>query len=77
MMVIILVGQQLTGASNNILSKEYDPRVGSGKHEHLVHWMKTTIPVFMYLLVNIENLYHLKTPVIQPPLPEDVPPTPI
>jgi Zinc carboxypeptidase len=49
----------------------------AGKHDHLVHWMKTTIPVFMYLLVNIDNLREWRTPDIQPPLPEGVPPEPL
>jgi len=51
-----------------ILSKEYDPWFGHGKHDHLVHWMETTLPVFMYLLVNIQNLHEWKIPDIQPPL---------
>jgi len=59
-----------------ICSIEYDPWIG-GKHDHLVHWMKTTIPVFMYLLVNIDNLRQWRTPDIQPPLPEGVPPPPL
>ena len=50
---------------------------GGGKHDHLVHWMKTTLPVFMYLLVNIDNLREWKTPDIQPSLPEGVPPQPL
>ena len=60
-----------------ILSKDYEPGAGGGKHDSLVHWMKTTIPVFMYLLVNIENLHNWKTPDIQPLLPEGVPPEPL
>jgi hypothetical protein len=36
--------------------------------------MKTTLPVFMYLLVNIDNLHQWRTPDIQPSLPESVPP---
>jgi hypothetical protein len=48
-----------------------------GKHDHLVHWVKTTIPVFMYLLVNIDNLRLWRTPDIQPLLPEGVPPEPL
>ncbi|UCF13253.1 MAG: hypothetical protein JSW06_03070, partial [Thermoplasmatales archaeon] len=59
-----------------ILSHDYDPWIG-GKHDHLVHWMNTTLPVFMYLLVNIDNLRQWKTPDIQPPLPEGVPPMPL
>ena len=71
-----------------ILSENYFPSTGDwipwdkaylgvGKHDHLIHWMKTTIPVFMYLLVNIDNLRQWKTPDIQPPLPEGVPPEPL
>ncbi len=60
-----------------ILSKAYEPGAGGGKHDNLVHWMKTTLPVFMYLLVNIENLHNWKTPDIQPSLPDGVPPTPL
>lgn len=60
-----------------ILSIEYEPWFGGGRHDHLVHWMKTTLPVFMYLLVNIENLYNWNIPEIQPPLPKGVPPPPI
>jgi len=60
-----------------ILSWDYDSYPGGGKHDHLVHWMKTTIPFFMYLLVNIDNLREWKTPDIQPSLPEGVPPEPL
>ena len=60
-----------------ILSIDYDPWYGEHKHDHLVHWMKTTIPVFMYLIVNIDNLREWKTPDNQPLLPEGVPPTPL
>jgi hypothetical protein len=57
-----------------LLSVDYDAFYGVKKHDHLVHWMQTTLPVFMYLLVNIDNLREWKTPDIQPPLPEGVPP---
>ena len=60
-----------------MLSIDYDPWIGAGKHDNLVHWMKTTLPVFMYLLVNIDNLHEWKTPDIQPSLPEGVPPEPL
>ncbi len=60
-----------------ILSQEYDPYFWPGKHDHLVHWMKTTVPVFMYLLENIENLYNWKIPYIEPSLPEGIPPQPL
>jgi len=61
-----------------ILSLDYESfRTGEIRHDHLVHWMKTTIPVFMYLLVNIDNLRKWRTPDIQPSLPEGVPPVPL
>jgi hypothetical protein len=39
--------------------------------------MQTTLPVFMYLLVNINNFGPWRTPDIQPLLPEGVPPEPL
>jgi predicted deacylase len=60
-----------------ILSHDYDPGPGKGKHDNLVHWMETTLPVFMYLLVNIDNLRQWRTPDVQPSLPEGVPPEPL
>jgi hypothetical protein len=61
----------------DFLPFDYDPGVGGGKHDHLVHWMETTLPVFMYLLVNIDNLRLWRTPDIQPLLPKGVPPEPL
>jgi len=58
-----------------LLSRDYEPWLDQGKHDNLVHWMKTGLPVFMYLLVNIENLNNWETPDIQPSLPEGVPPS--
>jgi hypothetical protein len=60
-----------------ILSEDYDAWTGEHKHDHLVHWMKTTLPFFMYLLVNIENLHNWDIPNIQPQLPKGIPPEPI
>jgi hypothetical protein len=61
-----------------ILSKKYEPGFfGGGPHDRLVHWMKTTLPVFLYLLVNIENLHNWDIPDIEPFLPEGVPPPPL
>ena len=60
-----------------ILSPDYEPYMGKGIHDHLVHWMNTTLPFFMYLLVNIDNLHEWRTPDIQPSLPEGVPPEPL
>jgi len=60
-----------------ILSQDYEPAAGGGKHNMLVHWMKTTLPVFMFLLVNIENLNNWETPNIQPLLPDGIPPEPL
>jgi len=60
-----------------ILSLDYDAWEGDWKHDNLVHWMKTTLPIFMYLLVNIENLHNWEIPDIQPSLPADIPPEPL
>lgn len=60
-----------------ILSQDYEPGAGGGKHDNLVHWMKSTLPIFMYLLVNTDNLREWRTPDIQPSLPEGVPPEPL
>jgi hypothetical protein len=60
-----------------LLSRDYEPWLDQGKHDNLVHWMKTGLPVFMYLLVNIEKLNNWETPDIQPSLPEGVPPSPL
>ena len=60
------------------LNPDYEPGyTPGGRHDHLVHWMNTTLPVFMYLLVNIENLHNWNTPDIEPSLPEGVPPPPL
>ena len=60
-----------------MLSHDYEPWMGAGKHDHLVHWMKTALPFFMYLLVNIDNLRHWKVPDVLFPLPDGVPPVPL
>jgi len=60
-----------------ILSQDYEMWMGKGKHDSLIHWMKTTLPFFMFLLVNIDNLRQWRTPDIQPSLPEGVPPEPL
>jgi carboxypeptidase T len=60
-----------------MLSQDYEPWYGHGRHDGLVHWMKTTLPVFIYLLANIENLHDWKTPDIKPSLPVGVPPIPL
>jgi hypothetical protein len=57
-----------------LLTMDYYSYQGKWKHDHLVHWMKTSLPFFMYLLVNIENLNNWKIPEIEPVLPEGVPP---
>lgn len=60
------------------LNPDYEPGyTPGGRHDHLVHWMNTTLPIFMYLLVNIEKLYNWDIPDIYPPLPEGVPPPPL
>jgi len=60
-----------------LLNQDYEPMYGHGKHDHLVHWMQTTLPVFMYLLMNIKPLYHWQIPDIEPLLPEGIPPEPM
>jgi carboxypeptidase T len=60
-----------------ILTSDYDPWFWHGKHDHLVHWMNTTLPVFMYLLANIENFHDWDIPDIAPLLPDGVPPPPL
>ncbi|HEC81018.1 MAG TPA: DUF2817 domain-containing protein [Thermoplasmatales archaeon] len=60
-----------------ILSRDYEPGSGGGKHDHLVHWMKTTLPFFLYLLVNVDNLHDWEIPGRQPSLPEGIPPPPL
>jgi len=60
-----------------LLTMDYYNLEGKWKHDHLVHWMKTSLPFFMYLLVNIENLHNWEIPDIQPSLPEGVPPPPL
>jgi hypothetical protein len=63
--------------SLDYLSGDYDPIAKTGKHDHLIHWMNTTIPFFMYLLMNTENLYNWEIPENEPLLPEGVPPPPL
>jgi hypothetical protein len=60
-----------------LLPNDYEPSYSGGKHDSLVHWMEITLPVFMYLIMNIDNLREWKTPDIQPSLPECVPPEPL
>jgi hypothetical protein len=60
-----------------ILSEDYEMWMGTGKHDNLVHWMQTTLPVFMYFLVNIESLNNWQIPETEPPLPSGVPPSPL
>jgi carboxypeptidase T len=60
-----------------ILTPNLDPWFSHGKHNNLVHWMNTTLPIFMYLLVNIEKFHDWDTPDIEPLLPDGVPPPPL
>jgi len=60
-----------------LLTPDLDPVFGHGAHNHLVHWMNTSLPVYLYLLVNIENFHNWNIPDIEPSLPEGVPPPPI
>lgn len=55
-----------------LLSFDYDPMFGHGVHEDLSYWMKTTLPVFLYLLVNIEDLNQWQMPSKYPLLPEEL-----
>lgn len=58
-----------------LLNMDYEPWYrGGGKHDHLVHWMKASLPVLMYLIVNIENLHGWEKPKVEPSFPEGVPP---
>jgi len=60
-----------------LLNPNYEPAAGHGRHDNLTHWMKTGLPVLLYMLVNIENLHNWETPDIEPSLPEGVPPEPL
>lgn len=60
-----------------ILTPDYGRYTGEDKHDNLVHWMKSALPFFMYLIVNIENLNSWQIPDIQPPLPDGIPPDPL
>jgi hypothetical protein len=60
-----------------LLSLDYEPWLGAGRHDHLVHWMKASLPVLLYLLENIENLHDWRTPDVQPILPYGTPPPPL
>jgi hypothetical protein len=60
-----------------LLNSDYEPWYSHGKHDSLVHWMQTALPVFLYLLVNIECLDDWKMPVYEPVLPEGIPPPPL
>ena len=60
-----------------MLNTDYEPMFEHGKHDNLVHWMKTTIPVFMFLLINIKQLNGWQEPSIRPSLPEGIPPEPL
>lgn len=60
-----------------LLSQDYEPWLGEGIHDHLIHWMKASMPVLLYLLENIENLHYWETPDVQPILPYGIPPSPL
>ncbi len=63
--------------SFEILSEDYEMYMGQGTHDNLVHWMQTTLPVFMYMLLNMDYLRQWKPPAIQPSLPAGIPPDPL
>jgi len=53
-----------------LLSKDYEPGfMDGGPHDDLVFWMQESLPVLLYLLVNIEELYQWDMPVNEPILP--------
>jgi len=60
-----------------LLSEDYEPWYETGKHDNLVHWMKASLPVLLYLLENMENLHYWRTPDVQPILPYGIPPSPL
>lgn len=60
-----------------MMTPNLDPWFGHGVHDHLVHWMETVLPVFLYLLMNIKNLHDWKVPDLTPPLPDGIPPVPL
>ncbi len=60
-----------------LLSTDYEPRFGHGDHDHLNHWMQTTLPVFMFMLVNREQFNNWEIPSNYPKLPRGIPPDPI
>jgi hypothetical protein len=68
---------QIPSFTYELLTMEYYSFQGAWKHDHLVHWMQSSLPFYMYLLVNTENLYQWKVPVNDPPLPEGIPPPPL
>jgi len=68
---------QIPSFTLELLSRDYEPMYGHGRHNQLVHWMEITLPITVFLIVNIENLYQWQEPTIQPPLPEGVPSPPL
>jgi len=60
-----------------LMNPDYEPGHSHGRHDNLTHWMKTGLPVLLYMLVNAENLHNWDIPYIEPCLPEGVPPPPL
>jgi hypothetical protein len=68
---------RITSLLFELLSQDYEPWLGAGRHDHLVHWMKASLPVLLYLLENVENLHGWRMPDVEPILPYDTPPPPL
>lgn len=60
-----------------LLSTDYEPWLGAGRHDQLVHWMEASLPVVLYLFDNVENFHDWRTPDVQPILPYGIPPAPL
>ena len=54
-----------------VYSQKYDPGyIGGGPHNNLVYWMKESLPVLLFFLVNIDPLNDWDFPDNEPVLPE-------
>ncbi len=50
-----------------LLSKDYEPLFGHGRHDQLVHWMGTALPTLLFFVVNAENFHTWSPPTLSPP----------